>query len=134
MPAESPLDSETLQHRLDGLMKLIDVTRDLAAKQDLNEVLHTVAEKAVEALDCERASLFLYDKEKEELFTRIVTKLEIEEIRSSIETGITGWVVRRRRVANIPDPHADARWNSAIDKKTGYHTRNILAAPTHFHP
>ncbi|MFQ5732758.1 MAG: PP2C family protein-serine/threonine phosphatase, partial [Planctomycetaceae bacterium] len=75
------------------------------------------------------ASLYLFDAETEELFTRIVTELEIEEIRSSIENGITGWVARRRRIANIPDPQVDARWNSAIDRQTGYTTRNILAAP-----
>jgi len=129
MQTEIPLDAETLQHRLDGLMKLVDITRELAAKHSLNDVLQSITEKAVEALNCERASLFLYDEEKEELFTRVATKLEIEEIRSSIETGITGWVVRRKRVANIPDPQEDARWNSAIDKQTGFTTRNILASP-----
>ena len=124
-----PLDPEVLQQRLAGSMKLVEVTCKLAAQHGLDQVLQTVTSSVCEALACERASLYLYDEKRQELFTRVVTELEIEEIRSSIENGITGWVARRRKVANIPDPHHDARWNSSIDRKTGFRTRNILAAP-----
>jgi phosphoserine phosphatase len=59
----------------------------------------------------------------------VVTELEIEEIRTSLDRGVTGWVARSREVANIPDPAADPRWNSSVDKKTGFRTQSILAAP-----
>ena len=60
------------------------------------------------------------------MHTRIATELEIEEIRSPIERGVTGWVARNREVANIADPASDPRWNSSFDKRTGFQTRNIL--------
>eukprot|EP00913_Durusdinium_trenchii_P010863 g10192.t1 len=101
----------------------------LAALHDLDKILQTITAGACEALSCERASLYLYDDDQQELYTRVVTELEIEEIRSSIDFGITGWVARRKQVANIPDPRVDARWNSSIDRKTGFQTRNILASP-----
>lgn len=128
MSTESLLP-ELLQQRLAGSMKLVETTCRLAGESELDEVLGTVTESVCEALACERASLFLFDEARDELYTRVVTELEIAEIRTSVETGITGWVARRRKIANIPDPFVDARWNSAIDKKTGFHTRNILAAP-----
>lgn len=128
MPNNEP-DQEELQHRLSGMTRLVEVTCELAALHNLDRILELVTSSACEALDCERASLFLYDAAREELFTRVVTKLEIEEIRTQLDTGITGWVARRRKVANIADPHHDARWNSAVDKKTGFSTRNILATP-----
>jgi serine phosphatase RsbU (regulator of sigma subunit) len=37
--------------------------------------------------------------------------------------------VRNRELANVPDPAGDARWNAGFDRQTGFHTRNILAAP-----
>lgn len=120
---------EQSSRRHGGLMQLVEITCELAAQHDLDAILQTVTNGACAALECERASLYLFDANTEELYTRVVTKLEISEIRQSVETGITGWVARRRKVANIPDPLADARWNSAIDRKTGFHTRNILAAP-----
>jgi phosphoserine phosphatase len=123
------LDTDKLQQQLGGSMKLVEVTCQLAAQQDLEQILQTVTTSVCEALNCERASLYLYDEHKQELYTRAVTELEIAEIRTSVEGGITGWVARRRKIANIPDPHLDARWNSAIDRQTGFQTRNILAAP-----
>jgi serine phosphatase RsbU (regulator of sigma subunit) len=128
MSTESLLP-EILQQRLGGSMKLVETTCRLAAHHELDLVLGTVTESVCEALGCERASLYLYDKKRDELYTRVVTELEIEEIRTSLDTGITGWVARRRKIANIPDPAVDARWNSAIDRRTGYRTKNILAAP-----
>ncbi len=123
------VDIDKLQQQLSGSMKLVEVTCHLAAQHDLESILQTVTDSVCEALTCERASLYLYDEQANELYTRVVTELEIAEIRTSVEGGITGWVARRKKIANIPDPHLDARWNSAIDRQTGFHTRNILAAP-----
>ncbi len=123
------LELEVLEQRLNGLMKLLEITRVLAAQHDLGRVLNTVTASACEALACERASLYLYDAEKDELYTRAVTELEIEEIRCPLGSGITGWVARTRKIANIPEPSMDARWNSSIDRRTGFHTANILAVP-----
>jgi len=128
MPGDR-LDSSETQQRLNGSMQLVQVTCELAALHDLDGILEMIATRVCEALSCERASLYLYDEDAQELYTRVVTELEIEEIRTPIENGITGWVARRRRVANIPDPHVDARWNSSVDRRTGFRTRNVLAAP-----
>lgn len=128
-PPPEQQDPPPLNQQLSGLTKLLSVTRELAALHQLDDVLRAVTSGVCDALSCERASLFLYDRQRDELFTRVVTELEVEEIRSSTENGIAGWVARRRKIANIPDPRLDARWNSSIDRKTGFHTRNILAAP-----
>lgn len=121
--------AEVADRQLDGLMKLVDITCELAAQHDLDRILQTVTRGVCEALSCERASLFLYDAETHELRTQVVTELEIAEIRSSVDHGITGCVARERKIANIPDPRSDFRWNSSIDQRTGFYTRNILAAP-----
>ena len=127
--SESSESPAVIERRLNGLLALVEVTCDLAAEHRLERILNSVTRGVCAALDCERASLYLYDEQNQELRTRIVTELEISEIRTAINTGITGWVARRRKVANVPDPRVDARWNSAIDRQTGFRTRNILAAP-----
>lgn len=110
-------------------MKLVETTCELAAQHELDDILRTVTLGACEALDCERASLFLVDEQSQELFTRTVTELEIEEIRFPLERGIAGWVVRHRELLNIPEPYQDERFNPSFDRQTGFLTRNILAAP-----
>jgi phosphoserine phosphatase len=127
--SETSLDIQSLRRRLERWTKLAEQTSTLAAFQDLDEILATVTRGVCEIMACERASLYRYDTERRELSSRVVTDLEIQEIRSSIDLGINGWVARRRKVANIPHPPADARWNSAVDRKTSFQTRNILAAP-----
>jgi len=123
------LPAEELRERLRGFSRLLDVTRSVALEIDLDKILETVARGACTALDCDRASLFQFDSLHDELFTRVATELEISEIRTPIDHGITGYVARTRRIANVPDPSSDVRWNSSVDLRTGYQTRNILAAP-----
>jgi phosphoserine phosphatase len=123
-----PSDSD-LARRLEALNRLLEVTRVLAAEIDLDTVLENIIEQASEALDCERATLYQYDEKTNELYTTAVTELEIGEIRKDVDTGISGYVARNRSIANIPDPAQDARWNSSVDRETGFTTRNILAAP-----
>ncbi len=110
-------------------MGLVDVTCQLAAQHDEEAVLRLVTETVCEALDCERATLFLADESGRELTTRVVTELEISEIRIAFGTGVAGWVAEHREVANIPDPPLDSRWNGAIDRATGFRTQSLLAAP-----
>src|SRR5579872_6372157 len=97
-------ESETTRQQLDALLRLLDVTCELAGHHELDQILKTVTTSACEALNCERASLYFYDKDRQEVYTRVVTELEIEEIRFPIERGVSGWVAQNRQVANIPDP------------------------------
>jgi|HubBroStandDraft_6_1064221.scaffolds.fasta_scaffold35706_4 sigma-B regulation protein RsbU (phosphoserine phosphatase) len=122
-------DLAASRQQQDALLRLLDVTCELARHHSLDQILRTVTTGACNALGCERASLYLYDAERQEVYTRIATELEIEEIRSSIDHGVTGWVARNRELANIADPVSDPRWNPEFDKRTGFRTRNILSAP-----
>ena len=115
--------------RVGALSRLLDVALQLATEHDLTRILQIVTNGVCDAVDCERASLFLIDDSKQELYTRVVTELEISEIRHDIEQGITGWVARHQQIAHVPEPHDDERWDSSVDRRTGFVTRNILAAP-----
>ena len=123
------LSTPELLRRLKSLRTLVDVTRDLAEAIDLTGMLRSIADQACQAIDCERASLFQYDQRRGELYTRVTTKLEIAEIRASLDQGITGHVARTGDVANVADPSSDPRWNSKVDEATGFHTHSVLAVP-----
>jgi phosphoserine phosphatase len=122
-------DSSQLSRRIDSLNRLLEVSRSLAAEVDLDRILETITTEACRALDCDRATIYQYDAEANELYTRVATELEVESIRKSLDQGISGFVATERKVANVSDPLSDPRWNSSVDAATGYRTRNILAAP-----
>jgi phosphoserine phosphatase len=123
------LPPQELRDRLRGLYRLLDATRSVASEVDLDKALESIVRHACTALECDRASLYQYDPVREELYTRVVTELEIDEIRTPLEHGITGYVARTRRLVHVPDPPSDPRWNADVDRRTGYRTRDILAAP-----
>jgi sigma-B regulation protein RsbU (phosphoserine phosphatase) len=123
------LSDDELRRCFAGMNRLLEVTRKLAAEIDLAAILTAIVNEACQALDCDRASLYQYDRKRNELYTTVVTELEIEEIRKSLDFGISGHVARTRELANVADPQSHPQWDSSVDRATGYQTRNILSVP-----
>jgi len=112
---------------LKDMQALLGMVRALGVTCDLDNLLHMVVDYSMELLDAERATLYLYDQDTEELFTRIAEGTG--EFRISIETGLAGAAARSLKVINIPDAYNDERFNRTQDEQTGYRTRSILACP-----
>jgi sigma-B regulation protein RsbU (phosphoserine phosphatase) len=119
-------DSQRQARNLNALLK---VSKALASEIRLDDLLQVIVEEAAEVLDADRATLFLYDESRNELWSKATQRLEIREIRFPLGVGIAGTVATTRAPINIPDTYADARFNPDFDKETGYHTRSILCMP-----
>jgi sigma-B regulation protein RsbU (phosphoserine phosphatase) len=109
------------------LFRVLEVSRQLAATPDLQTLLEIVEKSSLEVLDCERASVFLHDRETDELYSRVATG--VRQVRFSSQAGIAGLVFRGGAVINVPDAYADPRFNPEIDRRTGFRTRNLLTCP-----
>jgi signal transduction histidine kinase len=112
-----------------NLSILLEVSNALASQVRLDELLATIISKTAEVLDAERATLFLYDPARDELWSKAADRLEINEIRLPMGRGIAGAVAQSRAVENIPDVYADPRFNPELDRRTGFRTRSILSMP-----
>ncbi len=110
---------------------LLDVSRRLGATTELTPLLEQVVFAATGVLNCERGTVFLYDGDQHELFSRTATGAG--DIRFSADRGIAGACVRTGAVINVPDAYADPRFNRDIDRQTGFRTRNMLAFPLRNH-
>lgn len=115
------------ERQIRNLRRLLEVTRHMAATTDLTQLLGMIVDAAREVLDCERATIFLYDQIANELYSRVATG--VEAIRFPANLGIAGAAAQQRAVVNVPDAYADARFNQEIDRKTGFRTRNLLTFP-----
>lgn len=120
-------DSQDHEKHIADLQAVLGVTRELAATTELEPLLKNVERAARKVLECERATVFLYDRQTDELYSRMATG--VDEIRFSADRGIAGEVVRSGVVINVPDAYADERFNPEIDRQTGFRTRNILSFP-----
>ena len=118
-----PTDAEIRQ----DLQQVLEITRLMAATVDLDSLLEVIIARSMDLLDAERASLFLYEAETNELVSRIAAGAD--EIRFPADRGIAGAAVQTRETINVPDAYADSRFNRRIDQETHFRTRNILAVP-----
>lgn len=112
------------------LVSLLRVGQAMAAERDLDKLLQLIKNETELALDADRCTVFLYDRDKNELWSKVATGLDTsEEIRFPAHLGLAGYVVKTGEVLNIKDAYEDPRFNKEIDKKTGYRTHNILCMP-----
>lgn len=111
----------------DHLKLMLDVSRRLAVTTDLDQLLAHIAQTATSMFDCERASIFLHDAGRHELWTKVA--LLSDEIRVPESAGIVGCAFSENRVVHVPKPYEDPRFNPEPDRRSGFVTRNILAAP-----
>lgn len=58
-----------------------------------------------------------------------IRKASGEEILIPFGVGIAGTVAQTKTMVNIKNAYEDPRFNSEIDQKTGYKTKNILSMP-----
>ena len=109
------------------LERVLEVSRQLAATPDLDELLALIVDAGCEVLRCDRVSIFLFDAEHNELF--ILMARGVDSIRFPADVGIAGAAAQERQIVNVPDAYADPRFNQAVDRETGYRTRNLLTLP-----
>ena len=110
-----------------ALHQILEVTRKLAAPFDLDTMLAEVVDASRKILDADRGTVFLYDESTDELLVRVGT--DLDQIRIPADKGIVGESAQTRKLINVPDCYADARFNRAIDKQTGYRSRCMLTIP-----
>lgn len=110
-----------------NITAILEVARRLGLSYDLDDLLDRIVRETIAVLACERATLFLYDPILNELCSKIATG--VDQIRIPADRGIAGACAQTRKLINIPDAYADARFNPDVDRRTGYHTRNILSGP-----
>jgi len=117
--------------KAEDLYRVLEITRSMAAAQDLQSLLELIIERSRELLDAERATLFLYDAESNELVSRVATG--VNELRVPADRGISGATIKTGKTLNVADAYTDERFNPEVDRTTGFLTRNLLSVPLRGH-
>lgn len=113
----------------DPLIALLKIARTISAEIDLDRLLKTIAEQTKFALKADRCTVFLIDRDKKELWSKVALGLEHKEIRFPMEKGLAGHVAMTGKTINIQNAYSDERFNQEIDVQTGYKTQSILCMP-----
>ncbi len=119
---------DKLKEERERLYALLKITKNLSAEINLDKLLIKIMEEVRKILNADRCTVFLYDENTNELWSKVAIGLD-DEIRFQADKGIAGHVWKTGEVVNIPDAYKDTRFNPEIDKKTGYKTKSILTMP-----
>jgi len=100
----------------------------LAAERDRDAYLRGLVDLCSQATDAERATVFVVDHRKNELWAKVAQRTAVE-IRLPIGRGLAGHSAATGETINVPDAYADPRFDRNVDHRTGFRTLNALVVP-----
>eukprot|EP01138_Halocafeteria_seosinensis_P005938 gb/GECG01006070.1/.p1 GENE.gb/GECG01006070.1/~~gb/GECG01006070.1/.p1 ORF type:complete len:1086 (+),score=132.48 gb/GECG01006070.1/:1-3258(+) len=106
---------------------VLAVVRAVSRGDDIQSLLHCIVTAAYKIANPERVSLYLVDNFRQELWLAI--SRDISGKTFPMDVGIASSVAREGKTVLIEDAYSDPRFNSDIDKETGFETKQVLCLP-----
>ncbi|MEZ6044326.1 MAG: GAF domain-containing protein [Planctomycetaceae bacterium] len=108
---------------------MLEVVSRLPMIHQTQKLLEYLAEAATELVDCDRSSIFVWNKENKEITACPALGVEGNTLRLPDNVGIVGEVIHTGRTIRVDDVTHDDRFHEKVDKTSGYQTRNLLCVP-----
>ena len=131
--AELRLEAAALRNFIRALKDLMDALESPTAEAEVLDLLETVLDNAIGAIDARDGSLFIPDEKTGELIFAIVRgetpNDELVGMRVPRGKGVVSWVAEHRRAAIVNNAAVDERFYNRLDHEIEYKTDSLLAAP-----
>jgi type II secretory ATPase GspE/PulE/Tfp pilus assembly ATPase PilB-like protein len=121
---------------------LWEITNRIHAASNLDEILIDLKDDVTKLFEAERVTVYVVDGIKKELVSRVKSGDDVTDIRVPISpTSLAGYVAHKGELINIENVHdteqlssidPDLKFDDQWDKKSGFQTRQVLAAPISF--
>src|SRR5438046_5485159 len=122
------VETKSPQTILDKYTALLDISCRLNSERNFDQLLKLIADEATKHVDAERATIFILDKNKGELWAKVALGVS-DTIRFDSRLGIAGAVLISAKPMIVEDAYKSPLFYPSIDSITGYHTRNVLSVP-----
>src|SRR5574341_672616 len=127
MPTEKEWEQRNQQ-----LARLVKLSVTLNSTLDLDTLLQLITATATELLDCEAASILLYDEKKPRLYFAAATgsdPAKLAEIPVPIENSLAGTIFRTNRHLILNDVEQDPRHYSMVSDYIKFKVKSLLGVP-----
>lgn len=124
----SPNPNETISR----LRRLVELSARLNSTLNLNELLKLIIQTAGDILDCEAASILLFDEKSGELFFAAATgedAQKLAEISVPLNHSLAGTIYKTREPIILNRIEGDPRHNSKASEHVGFTTESLLGVP-----
>jgi len=120
---------ENMNNLIERLHALSHAALALNSSLNLDDILARNLKILLDVLNADRGTIYLVDKEKSEIWSKVLTGDGMREIRLPIGVGLAGHVAQTGETLIIPDVYEDPRFNKEYDLKTNYRTKSMLVMP-----
>ena len=114
--------------------RLLEISVTLNAARDPDELLAFIIDMATDVLDCEAASLLLYDAERQVLCFCAATGSNTEQLKDipvPLQDSLAGVIFCEDRPLVIDDVASDPRHYVQVGEQVQFQTRSLLGVPMH---
>src|SRR5215208_6318285 len=134
-----PQNLQDLQVKVEYAEHIKRITTQIHAAADLDQILLDLHKDILSVFDAEDLTLFAFDSEKKEIFSKMPHVDTVEEVRIPItEQSLAGFCAKYLRPVNIADAynmaelqviHPSLLHDTSYDKRTGFKTKQVLTYP-----
>jgi len=112
-------------------LRVTELGEDDVVQSMFEEVLAAFTRRFGGLLEVERASIFLVDRARRELWLKVAQAEggRAVDVRMPIDRGVAGRVATTGRALRIDDAYASPLFNPEVDRETGFQTKMILCVP-----
>ncbi|HUI73504.1 MAG TPA: GAF domain-containing SpoIIE family protein phosphatase [Candidatus Acidoferrum sp.] len=114
---------------LEEMSSIVEATKRLNSTLDLGELIHIILQIATRQTKAERGTVFLVDRERNEIWSLVGLGLEQQVIRLPADKGIAGWVAHHGKSVRLENAYDDPRFEPEVDRRLGFTTRRLLCLP-----
>ena len=114
------------------LGQLLNISLKLNSTQDVQQLLSFILDTATDVLECEAASLILYDEKRGELLFTASTNFDpavMVSIPVPLVGSLAGTIFRENKPLLINDVSKDPRHFGRVGEKVALQTRSLLGVP-----
>ncbi|WP_173051074.1 GspE/PulE family protein [Nitrospira sp. KM1] len=134
-----PQNLQELQQKVEFAEHVKRITTQIHAAANLDQILLDLHKDVLSLFDAEDLTLYAFDSEKKEIFSKVPHIDTVEEVRIPItEQSLAGFCAKYLRPVNIADAynivelqsvHPSLLHDTSYDKKTGFRTKQVLTYP-----
>lgn len=130
---------QELQQKVEHAEHVKRITTQIHTASNLDQILLDLHKDILSLFDAEDLTLFAFDTEKKEIFSKVPHIDGVEEVRIPItEQSLAGFCAKYLRPVNIADAynmaelkatHPSLVHDTSYDKRTGFKTKQVLTYP-----
>lgn len=131
LPQTAELNLQSTRQLVNQLARLTEISVTLNSTRELKSLLKFIVLTATQVLECEEASIMLYDEQRGELlFTASSNSAEqLAQIPVPLDGSIAGTIFRENRALVIADVEKDPRHFAQVGAQINFHPKSIIGVP-----